>query len=68
MCGYMSEKTGCLEGLDMCLCIEGEMLGRGKDRGCKGRERMLVCAGVCVCGELVYVGGKDETSLWSEYV
>ena len=21
-----------------------------------------------MCGELVYVGGNDETSLWSEYV
>ena len=58
----------------MCLCIEGEMVGRGKDRGCRARERVLVCAGmcvcvcVCVCGELVYVGGKGETSLWSEYV
>lgn len=52
----------------MCLCIEGEMVGRGKDRSCRGRERVLVCARVCVCGELVYVGGNDETSLWSEYV
>lgn len=52
----------------MCLCIEGEMVGRGKDRSCRGRERVLVCARVSVCGELVYVGGNDETSLWSEYV
>lgn len=49
MYGYMWEKTGCLEGRDICLCIEGEMVGRGKDRNCKGRERMLVCAGACVC-------------------
>jgi len=33
---------------------------------CGGRDSL--CWGMCVRGELVYVGGKDETSLWSEYV
>lgn len=49
VCGYMWEKKGCLEGRDVCLCTEGEMVGRGKDRGCREREGVSVCAGVCVC-------------------
>ena len=42
-------KDGCLEGRDVCLCTEAEMVGRGKDRGCGERERVLVCVLGCVC-------------------
>ena len=42
-------KDGCLEGRDVCLCTEAEMVGRGKDRSCGERERVLVCVLRCVC-------------------